>query len=141
MIKAKEEDLFPELSEKEKQHNKEMALLNSESNIYLVVAILNYIEKELLRLYWNINQKEMDSPFQNTGNTYSNPVFSVRAYDWDENIEPNFQYGDFKVWWYKHSNRGVYFETTAPFTVEFLREMLKNCLKAMLEDKSLQSYI
>ena len=36
----------------------------------LVDAILSKIETELERVYWNIYQKEMESPFRNTGTTY-----------------------------------------------------------------------
>ena len=44
------------------------------------------IKNELDRLYWNKNQKEMDSPFENTGETYKNKTFKVCAYKWNEDI-------------------------------------------------------
>ena len=35
-----------------------------------VVALLDYLDKELSRVMWNINQKEYDSPFENTANRF-----------------------------------------------------------------------
>lgn len=86
----------------------EMIQLGSEYE-YAIRAILNMIRSELDRMYWNANQKEMVSPFDNTGaDTFSTDTFTVRPYNWDENVEPNFETEKLKVWWYKHSNRGVY---------------------------------
>lgn len=84
-----------------------MVTIGSEYD-YLVQAVLNRIRNELDRLYWNKNQKEMISPFDNSGApTFSTDVFTVRSYNWDENIEPNFETEKMKIWWYKHSNRGL----------------------------------
>lgn len=86
----------------------------------LVKAVLCRIEDELIRHYWNKNQREMDSPFKNTGAIYSNDFFTVRAYNWNdendwdnENIrpnKPNFDSKLLKCWWYKHSLRGLEYE-------------------------------
>lgn len=43
----------------------------------LVRAMLDFIRKELDRHYWNQNQKEMISPFDNTGEEYSNDYMTV----------------------------------------------------------------
>ena len=75
---------------------------------HLVKAILNEIRRELDREYWNANQKEMESPFENSGaDDFSTDYFTIRSYNWDENIKPNFETKDIKIWWYKHSNRGL----------------------------------
>lgn len=107
---------------------------------WLIEAALNKIENEMARLYWNKNQKHMDSPFQNTGAQYSNNTFTVRAYDWsdDGNELPNFEYKDLKVWWYKHSNRGLnweynYQENTLPPSY-FLEDMIENCVSSIEDD-------
>lgn len=74
----------------------------------LTMAMLDYIRKELDRLYWNKNQKEMVSPFDNTGaEPYSNSYMTIRSYNWNGNDKPNFETENMKVSWYKHSNRGV----------------------------------
>ena len=43
---------------------------------------------------WNINQKEYDSPFENTANKFKNDVFEVQAYSWNEDnpTSYNFKY-------------------------------------------------
>jgi hypothetical protein len=74
---------------------------------YLIRSVLNMIRSELDRLYWNKNQKEISSPFDNTGEVFENDYVTIRAYDWNENELPNFDTDQLKVFWYKHSNRGV----------------------------------
>lgn len=108
------------------------------NNTILIKAVLNEIRKELDRLYWNKYQRVMQSPFDNTGNTYSNDVFTVRAYYWGDDcgeaLKPNFEYKDFRVYWYKHSNRGVGIKYDKPITAEFLSQMLDDCFAAMRDD-------
>ena len=48
----------------------------------LAVAALKMIDEELRRCYWNKYQEEMNSPFSNTGESYSCDAFTVRAYNW-----------------------------------------------------------
>ena len=106
---------------------------------YLIESVLDKIENEMERLYWNKNQKEMpSSPFQNTGGEYENDTFKVRAYNWDDNEEPNFEYKDLKIWWYKHSHRGLYWEynhekNTLP-PPYFLEDMLLDCIESIEKD-------
>lgn len=80
-----------------------------EKYVYLIKACLNFVEKEMGRKYWNRFQKMMTSPFENTGERFESNGLVVRAYDWSEPDEPlpNFETEQLKVWWYKHSNRGV----------------------------------
>lgn len=49
-----------------------------------VIALLDGIDRELNRIQFNLNQKNWDSPFSNTGNTFKlNKVFEVQAYNWE----------------------------------------------------------
>ena len=107
--------------------------------IPIIIACLDKIAGELARLYWNKNQKEIESPFLNTGASYKNSVFSVQAYSWQENDEDdddpvNFRYRDLNVYWYKHSHRCVSAEKKEPLTLEFLVTMLEECIAAMGKD-------
>lgn len=106
-----------------------------DDNIELIKSILNYIQKELNRCYYNKNQKQMtNSPFENTAATYSNNTFTVRAYDWSGNLQPNFECDGFKVWWYKHSNRGVHVESDKRITLRLLNSIIKKCIKSIRKD-------
>ena len=116
--------------------------LSQINNILLIEAALSSIRCEMDRLYWNKNQKEMSSPFDNTGNTYHNDVFTVRAYDWQEreddaDAEPNFEYADLKVYWYKYLGRGTHARCPHEITADFLEKMIKECFEAMREDSAL----
>ena len=105
----------------------------------LIQAVLGKIEKEMERLYWNANQQEMESPFLNTGNSYKDDVFEVHAYYWgnDENLmeRPNFKYGDFECWWYKHYCRGFSWSfrgrSNVDISASFLEQMLEDCFGSM----------
>lgn len=101
---------------------------------YMIASALNYIRKEMDRLYWNKYQKEMVSPFDNTGEVYSNDTFSVRAYDWDSNEIPNFEYKDLRVYWYKHSNRGLYACSEHQLTFNDVENMIEECCKSLQRD-------
>lgn len=76
-----------------------------------IVALLEHIEAEMERLYWNKYQEEYESPFRNTGARFDNGVFSVRAFNWgdedddEDDDEPNFVCGPMRVRWYKHLGR------------------------------------
>lgn len=105
----------------------------------LIMAVLDRIENELDRCYWNKNQKEMDSPFKNTGSTYKNKVFSVRAYNWidDQDDIPNFDSKFLKCWWYKHSHRGLLYAIDFNSDKDNLPELarfLDECINAIKED-------
>lgn len=74
----------------------------------LLIAAFFMIHDELMRVMWNINQQEYDSPFINTSNKFVSSVFEVHAYSWvDENQEFNFKWRDFRASWYKHFRRGL----------------------------------
>lgn len=97
----------------------------------LIVAVLENIETEMARQYWNKYQKEFCSPFRNTGEIYSNDIFTVRAYNWNGNYEPNFEYKNLKVYWYKWLGRGVEFECDTEIDIKFLAHMLNDCRNSL----------
>lgn len=99
----------------------------------LIIAVLDRIRAELDRCYWNKNQKDMNSPFENTGEFYSNSVFEVDAYNWNGNYLPNFNSKKLKCWWYKHSHRGLEYELNIT-TLKELDEFLNECLDAIRKD-------
>lgn len=100
-------------------------------------AMLRDIRREMDRIYWNKHQREMDSPFDNSGAPeYSNDTFKVRSYDWDMDGEkneqlPNFEYKSFKLWWYKYQGRGTYAVADEEVTPEFIYQMYIDCIKAL----------
>lgn len=49
--------------------------LNCHGNKLLITAVLDFIEAEMKRLYYNKYQKEMKSPYMNTDEDYSNSFF------------------------------------------------------------------
>lgn len=103
-------------------------------DVWLIQAALDKIKAELDRITFNKHQKEMPSPFDNTGVSYTNSTFQVRAYDWDNNESPNFKYKDLKVWWYKHSNRGTYAECGHELTATDINQMIKDCCNSIKND-------
>ena len=86
------------------------------TNVNQIYNCPNYIEvflntiKEVLNIkMWNKYQKEYDSPFDNTGNSYKNDIFEVEAYSWDDDYEQpyNFKYKDIEISWYKYLGRDM----------------------------------
>ena len=106
----------------------------NEGNCEIIRAALNVIRDELDRLYWNKNQKDINSPFDNTGETYSNKAFVVRAYSWEDNNLPNFEYKDLRCYWYKHSNRGLSAVCGHKLTYEDIETMINVCCDALRKD-------
>jgi hypothetical protein len=96
-----------------------------------VQAAFRQIDEELSRVMWNINQKEFDSPFNNTGNKFKNDVFEVEAYSWDDeyNQEYNFKWKDYKVRWYKHCLRDP--QANREMTPYECAKMLDECLESI----------
>ena len=74
-----------------------------------VIALLEDIESEIARIYWNKNQKEWTSAFRNTGDEYIGKCFEVHAYSWadEPDYDFNFKCGDIEISWYKHVSRGT----------------------------------
>ena len=111
-----------------------------ERHIPLIRSVLDEIRRELDRLYWNKYQKEIASPFDNTGNKYKNTTFIVRAYDWEDNdselpnFEYYFEYSGIYVYWYKHSRRGLTAYTDDDLTLDYLTNMLNDCVTSLRKD-------
>lgn len=104
-------------------------------------AILRQIESELCRVMWNNNQEEYASPFANTGNNYKNDVFEVRAFDWSDEpeVEWNFKYKDIEISWYKYLGRGMNWNRV--IKIEELQPMLEECLESInKEDKAYEHF-
>ena len=101
----------------------------------LIEAVLRQIENELSRVMWNNNQKEYTSPFSNTGERYKNDVFEVRAYDWSDNpeVEWNFKYKDIEISWYKYCGRGMNWNRQIKLTE--LQQMLIDCLESIFKEE------
>lgn len=94
-------------------------------------AALAMLREELDRVMWNIHQEEYASPFNNTGNRFDCPTFSVEAYSWDEETERpfNFKWGDVEIGWYKYLGRGM--SANMKLDANKASVMLDECLKAV----------
>jgi hypothetical protein len=106
----------------------------------LIEATLRQIEFELCRVMWNNTQEEYASPFDNTGNNYKNDTFEVRAFDWSDNpeVDWNFKYKDIEISWYKYLGRGM--DWNRAITLEELQEMLEDCLESIKKEDSALIY-
>lgn len=114
---------------------REKVLYSDDRRMTLVEAVLKLIKFYLDIGYWNYYQQDTPSPFDNTGVNYHNKTFIVRAYDWvGDNSKPNFEYKDFKVWWYKYCGRGMVVKTTHSLTTDFLIKMSNDCIEAINKD-------
>lgn len=96
-----------------------------------IIALLRDINRVLNRMMWNNTQKEYDSPFENTGNTFKCSVFEVQAYSWDDSIEQeyNFKFNDIKISWYKYLGRDT--TINKQITPERAIEMYDKCIKKL----------
>lgn len=74
----------------------------------IVEAALLMISEELNRVQSN-KYSDWNNPFDNTGNKYECPIFTVEAYSWNEDYaQPfNFKWRGFQVSWYKYFGRGM----------------------------------
>lgn len=72
-----------------------------------VIALLERIESIIENIYWNENQEEWDSAFRNTGNEYILGDLIIKAYNWNDDCEQqyNFKYKDIEISWYKYLGR------------------------------------
>lgn len=102
----------------------------------VIIAVLRAIEREMERCHFNTMQKELVSPFANTGAHFVTPTFQVHAYNWgmdEDTPHYNFAYKGLKVEWYKHVGRGCeyHYEGEEPLTIDFLAQMLDDCFNAI----------
>lgn len=76
-----------------------------------VIALIRDLDSYIGVCYWNKEQKQWQSPLQNTGNSYKNDTFELNAYDWSEemnenNFKANMSNGKpVTLTWYKHIGR------------------------------------
>ena len=99
----------------------------------LLEACIRRINDEMERVMWNVCQEEYNSPIYNYGGQFHTAKFKIRSYDWnwdfDESTdalpEPNFEWRDYKLWWYKHLGRGDY--ANREISNDELAEMCREC--------------
>lgn len=98
-----------------------------------IVALLREIENQLSRVMWNRDQKEYDSPFDNTANTFKNDVFEVQAYSWDDEVcqEYNFKYKNIEISWYKYLGRDT--TINGQYSHKEIIDMFDKCIESILE--------
>lgn len=140
--KVKKEDLDEamRLIDLEMSNNLELGniMTNPNKNQYLlcpkyIIALLKDIEAELLRVMWNTNQEEFDSPFDNTANSFKNDVFEVQAYNWNDDVhqEYNFRYKDIQISWYKYLGRDTTINQILDSSI--IVNMYNNCIDSLIQ--------
>lgn len=109
-------------------------------NQELLDASLKHLADEIVRVMENVSQQEYNPPIYNYSTQFEIPEFKLRAYDWGwveesllENEEPpaNFEWRDYKLWWYKRLGRGDW--ANREITNDELSEMLNECIPAVRE--------
>ena len=100
-------------------------------------AALAMLSAELDRVMANATQKEYDSPFSNTGNSFKNKTFEVRAYSWDESVEQpyHFKWRDIEISWYKYLGRGM--SANREIDPVLAAELLMECLASLRNDAAM----
>ena len=111
-----------------------MRKLNKEDTAVVVTVLTNI--KDVLRTYFLIKfDKDMYSPFDNTGAKYSCDAFTVRAYDWNFDDVDNFVYeGGLKAKWYKYLGRGDEVYVPDDWTAVKLQQMYLDCVQSIRKD-------
>ena len=96
-------------------------------------AVLYRIRCELDRVWWNVKQKDMSSPFDNSGaEPFICDAFEVHSYSWGDDEQPyNFKCGDVEISWYKHSGRGQSINVEP--TPELAQTVLRKCILALAQ--------
>jgi len=87
---------------------------------------------EYLAYFFYDKKISQGNPFRNTGAKWSNFLFTVNAYDWNEdNIQPfNFKYKDIEISWYKYLGRGM--SINREVSEEECWTMLKECVESIV---------
>lgn len=98
-----------------------------------IVALLDALDDQLSRVMWNKEQKEYDSPFENTANSFKNEVFEVQAYSWDDEVSQpyNFKCGNIEISWYKYLGRDT--TINGQYSPEEIINMFNKCIESILE--------
>lgn len=98
----------------------------------IMEAALTAISNEMERVFWNMRQKEYDSPFSNTGASFRCPTFTAVAYSWNDDGQPyNFKHqkSGLTISWYKWHGRGA--SADREITPQLASEVLEDCLAAV----------
>lgn len=104
----------------------------------LLLAALEAIRNQLDINWTNAHQEpfkgSFDDPFENTGASWENETFSVRAYDWGNgNSDPNFRWQNVSVWWYKRLERELSWKVDGKggLTPDLINTMLNSCIRPL----------
>lgn len=96
----------------------------------IMEAAIFRIRDVLDTVMWNINQKEYDSPFSNSGNSFKNETFEAVAYSWgDDEQAYNFAWKDLRISWYKWAGRGM--SSNILITPELAAACLEDCVASL----------
>lgn len=96
-----------------------------------IESLLRGISNELERVMWNNNQKEYNSPMDNTGEQFKNDTFEANAYSWNDEVDQpyNFKYKDIEISWYKYLGRGM--SVNKPITEKQAVKMFDDCIASI----------
>lgn len=96
-----------------------------------IIALLQDINRKLKIVAHNIEYKEFDSPFENTGNSWANNVFEVQAYSWNDEVKQqyNFKCGNIEISWYKYLGRDT--TINKEFTEKEIISMYNKCIESL----------
>lgn len=107
------------------------------------VALLRELDRKMSIVYWNNRtdfQREhcigYESPFDNTAETFKNDVFEVQPYNWDDEVEQqyNFKCDDVEISWYKYLGRDTTINDN--FEEKYLIEIFNKCIKSLEENQN-----
>ena len=109
-----------------------------------IIALLRDIDRTLDLVMHNIYQKDYESPFGNTGNSFTDlsNLFEVHAYNWndDESHEFNFVFRtkpehncpDIKISWYKYLGRDMTINIDVKDKSSLILELYENIIKELM---------
>lgn len=106
-----------------------------------IVALLRDIERRLNIVMYNIHHTQYESPFDNTGNSFTDlsGVFEVHAYNWDEETSQDFNFvfktnsilGDIKISWYKYLGRDTTINYDCRGSEIVILNLYDKCIEAL----------
>ena len=107
-----------------------------------IVALLREIDRQLCRIMCNIDQKDYESPFSNTANSFKLDNFEIQAYNWNDDVcqDYNFIYrvdkskancDDLKISWYKYLGRDTTInqELDSDIIIDIYNDVISSLLK------------
>ena len=102
-----------------------------------VLSLLRDIDRELRLTMFAINHEDYESPFDNTGNSFTElkDVFEVQAYNWNDEESQDYNFifkgengKDIKISWYKYLGR----DTTINVNITQVNDSINNFLKTTI---------